>query len=116
MASGRHNNRFVAINTNPLYRKYLKETRGLPRVKQYSTPEFSHPTVNQIKNLTVLRHTWKLGDRYYKLAHEHYGNSEMWWVIALFNQKPTEAFVKAGDVIFIPQPIELVVQYFMTSR
>ena len=116
MASGRYDNRFVAVNKNPLYQKYLKDSRGLPQIQQYSTPQFNHPSVAQIRGMRVISHTWKLGDRYYKLAHEHYGDSEMWWVIALFNKKPTEAHVKAGDTIYIPGPIEIVVQQFMSNK
>ena len=67
-------------------------------------------------NLTSTSHTWKLGDRYYKLAYEHYGDPEVWWVIAMYNKKPTEAFVNVGDRIYIPKPIDIVIQHFMTSE
>ena len=49
-----------------------------------------------------------MGDRYFKLAYEYYGDSKLWWVIAWYNQKPSEADVKNGDTIFIPLPLDKV--------
>ncbi len=116
MSSGRYDDRKVGLNNSSLYRKFLEDSRGVSRVQQYVTGEFGYPSIAAIKNLVTIPHIWKLGDRYYKLAHKHYGNSEMWWVIALFNKRPTEAHVSAGDVIHIPKPIEVVVEHFMTYR
>jgi len=36
----------------------------------------------------------------------------MWWVIAWYNQKPTEAHFNVGDVVYIPTPLANVLQYF----
>ena len=115
MSSGRYDDRSVAENTNPLYKKYLKDSRGLKKIQQYFSPEFRYPNAAELYDLHTTSHIWKLGDRYYKLAHKHYGDPQMWWVIALYNQRPTEAHVSVGDVVFIPKPIEIVVQYFMTD-
>lgn len=115
MTSGRYDDRILATNRNPLYKKYLKDSRGLARIRQYGTPEFSYPSLDNLDHLQITKHTWVLGDRYYKLAYEHYGSSEMWWVIALYNMKPTEAHVKAGDVVYIPKPLEIILQHFMEA-
>ena len=56
-------------------------------------------------------HIWKEGDRFFKLAHQYYGDSTMWWVIAWFNRTPTEAHVSLGDTIYIPRPLDLVLDY-----
>jgi nucleoid-associated protein YgaU len=53
-----------------------------------------------------------LGDRYWKLASRYYGDPKLWWAIAWYNQRPTEAHLKAGTKIFIPQPIDKVLSYF----
>ncbi len=45
---------------------------------------------------------WRLGDRYWKLASENYGNAKYWWVIAWFNKKPTEQHVKLGETVLVP--------------
>ena len=67
-----------------------------------------YPTVTQISSLTRVKHIWRVGDRYYKLAIDNYGSAEYWWVIAFFNQKPTEADLKVGDVVEIPLPLERI--------
>ena len=49
---------------------------------------------------------YKLGKtRMDKLSQQYYGNSEYWWVIGLFNGKPTDAHMEMGDIIKIPFPI-----------
>ncbi len=60
------------------------------------------------KKFETISHIWGVGDRYFKLANRYYGDPELWWVIAFFNQKPTEFDIKAGDIIFIPTPLETV--------
>jgi len=67
---------------------------------------------NQILTLNLTSHIWKMGDRYYKLAHAYYNDPELWWVIARFNEKPTEAHLELGDVITIPLPIEKVLSFW----
>lgn len=56
--------------------------------------------------------TWKSGDKFYKLALRYYGNMEDWWVIALFNNKPTDFHVKVGDRILVPYPPEAVKELY----
>ena len=34
-----------------------------------------------------LEHTWKNGDKLYKLANKYYGTYDLWWVLALVNKK-----------------------------
>jgi nucleoid-associated protein YgaU len=45
------------------------------------------------------------------LAHKHYGDANLWWIIAWYNKKPTEAHVKMGDIITIPLPLDKVIRY-----
>jgi len=63
--------------------------------------------------LREVDHVWKLGDRFYKLAHKYYSNAEMWWVIAWYNQTPTESHVSPGQLIQIPLPLDKVEPMFM---
>jgi len=109
MAS-RYETRRIAENTDPLY-KELFDVRGVKSIVQYRTPELSHPTAEQIAELQVVGHIWTLGDRYWKLAFDNYGDVELWWVIAWYNQAPTEAHLNLGDVIQIPFPLERVLGY-----
>jgi len=104
----RYKNKVVVRNSEELYEEHLKK-RNRKFIRQYMTPNMYHPDVYDYAKLEIVTHTWKRGDRYFKLAHEYYGNSKFWWVIAWFNQKPTEASVELGDVLEIPLPLERAV-------
>ena len=106
----RYANRRILINNEDLYAKSL-ERRHLRKMQQYNTAHLNYPTINEIKNLTRVQHIWRTGDRYYKLAVEYYGTTEHWWIIAFYNQRPTEADVKVGDIIYIPLPLERIIQH-----
>ena len=43
------------------------------------------------------------GDKLYKLAHRYYGSSGFFWIIAMFNNKPTDAHYNYGDIVLIPE-------------
>ena len=95
------------INREEMYKDSL-EKRGVKHIIQFKTFNMRHPTASQLSRITQVSHTWALGDRYYKLAHKHYGDSRWWWIIAWFNQKPTESHVELGQVVNIPFPLERV--------
>ncbi len=106
----RYKNQEVFINDKGAYRRYLKK-RGMEHIKQFDTPAFKHPSVRDMQNFDTINHIWGTGDRYFKLAERYYNDPTMWWVIALYNQKPTEFHLKLGDVLFIPVPLESVLFY-----
>jgi len=99
------------INRNPMYHPLMRK-KGVNLILQYSTPTWRELTVEQISSLTLLPHFWGTGDAFYKLAAENYGDPELWWVIAWFNQKPADFLVKVGDRIDIPVPLEKVLAYY----
>ena len=102
----RYRNQRIFVNDTITYKKYLKN-RGLKFIKQYNTPKIRYPTDEQARgSFTVVNRIWGMGDRYFKLADEYYGDPTMWWVIGFYNQKPTEFHVKLGDVIYIPMPLD----------
>lgn len=104
----RYKNQRVFINDTDAYKRYLKD-RGLKHIKQYSTPKMFYPSDTiSMANFSTLKHIWGTGDRYYKLADEYYQDPTMWWVIAFYNQKPTEFHIKLGDIIFIPTPLDSI--------
>jgi len=106
----RYSIRSVFTNTSETYKEVL-EKRDLNKIEQYSTPRLKHINPAQIRKLSRIPHVWKIGDRFYKLAHEHYGDSKYWWAIAWYNKRPTESHVLLGDIIFIPQPLEMMLRY-----
>ena len=107
----RYDRRRVLTNTNQLYEKTLEE-RNVNSIRHYSTPEMSFPSVGENKSLTKVRHIWKTGDRYFKLAIEYYNSAQYWWVIAMFNQKPTEADLNVGDLVYVPLPLQDILRYY----
>ena len=110
MAFSRYGNIRILRNSLEEFEGIFEE-RDVKHIDQFPTPTLRHPTQRNINSLTRIGHTWKLGDRYYKLAHEHYGDANMWWVIAWYNKRPTEAHVKVGDTIIIPLPLDKIIRY-----
>jgi len=110
----RFTKRKTIINNNDLY-DAMAEERDVKYFRQYETPNFRYPTAAEMRELTIQKHTWKAGDKYYKLAHEHYGDSSLWWVIAWFNKAPTESHVKIGSTVSIPKPIQRVLKYLRNN-
>ena len=95
----------VVLNDLEEHQEFL-EARGKKFILQHRSREFIEPTGPAARLLHQQPHMWKMSDRYWKLADAYYGDSRYWWVIAQYNQKPTEAFVSAGMVIYIPTPLE----------
>ncbi len=111
MSNNRYDNRVTKDNFHKLYDEVF-ENRGVSGITQYTTPVLRYPTVAEIQTLTTVTHTWKYGDKYYKVADKYYGDSKLWWVIAWYNKSPTEAHNKLGDLLYIPFPLEKVYEYF----
>ena len=104
----RYNGKSTITNSDKLYEEALKK-RGLKKIVQFGTQTLPYPTASQISRMQLVQHVWATGDRFYKLASKHYGDPTLWWVIAWFNQTPTESHVKQGDVIQIALNIEELV-------
>jgi|TARA_Y100000034_G_scaffold89415_1_gene107579 nucleoid-associated protein YgaU len=109
--TSRFDGRRIGINTTDRYRRILAR-KGINNLEQYFTADLQHPTVEEIKDLSLMSHIWKEGDRFFKLAHQYYGDATMWWVIAWFNRTPTESHVGLNDTIYIPQPLDLILDYY----
>ena len=101
----------ILTDKNQLYENML-EDRNVNSIRYYATPQIDYPSVDEIKDLTRVRHIWKTGDRFFKLSIQYYSSAQYWWVIALFNQKPTEADLNVGDLIYIPLPLQDVLRYY----
>jgi len=90
------------------YKKVYKEKFDSNR-KQYlrklQTINIDYPTFGDLLDIDYENYVWTLGDRYYKLSANFYGDPNYWWVIAWFNKKPTESHLKIGDVIRIPKSL-----------
>lgn len=105
MAYSRFDKRSKFKNMDEMFKEHFKK-RDVNHIVQYTSPVFNHVDANTDYKFTEDVHIWKANDRLYKLAHEHYGDSALWWVIAWYNKKPTEAHFEIGETIYIPKPLE----------
>jgi len=108
--SERYERSEIFSNNNFLYDKSLQD-RNIKVIKQYGTQELSYPDLEQISELTLSQYVWKQHDKFWRLSDKYYGDPKYWWVISFYNKKPTEAELKAGDVIIIPQPLDKILFY-----
>lgn len=53
-------------------------------------------------SISYRKHVWSKGDNLFRLSNKYYGGKENWWIIAAFNQKPTDAHFNFGDVVLVP--------------
>lgn len=93
------------INDIDFYRE-LRERRGVKQIEHFTTPRLRQPSVSDRIRLRTSTHIWKYGDRFYNLAHQYYGDTRYWWVIAWYNGIPTEAEANTGDVLEIPLDLQ----------
>jgi len=98
-------NRKKAINRNKQYKEILEE-RGVEKIEQFRTP-----TLKEIPSeVASFEYVWKYGDKFWQLSHLFYGNKKYWYIIAQFNNKPTESHINIGDTIKIPYDVQDVLQ------
>jgi hypothetical protein len=95
----------ILYNSSEYY-SFLRTKRDLKGVRQYETPVMRQPSVNDRIGVPSTTYIWKYGDRFYKLAHTHYGDPTYWWIIAWYNGFATEVDIKNGDLISIPLSLE----------
>lgn len=106
----RNSNRTIYRNSEDSMSKQFKN-RGRTSIAQYTSPNYNELTVDQIVTLDVADHTWRGNDSLTALAHKHYGDITLWWVIAYFNEIGSEYDLDQGDIIGIPGPINRVLNY-----
>jgi hypothetical protein len=99
----KYTKRKIVINNADEY-SHLLERRGIDAIEQYGSFFFANDILE--KEYTVVAHTWKKGDRLFKLSYLYYDTIKYWWIIALWNSKPTDAHYEYGDEVLIPFPPE----------
>ena len=67
-------------------------------------------------NFTYVEKVIGQGDKMYKFAHDVYGDADYWWIIAWFNNKPTDAHCKIGEVLYIPLPLNRAISVATRER
>lgn len=110
--ANRYRTRQVLLNNNEIYKEVFRN-RNVKYINQYDTPYYKFPKGMDFNKFTINSYTWTIGDSYYKLANRFYNDPTAWWVIAKFNNKPTESHVAIGETIYIPTPLPIVLNYLM---
>lgn len=106
----RYDRRPIAINEEELYKRHFEE-RDIKRIEQYITPRLIYPTDEQAEIISFITHIWSGGDKYYLIAQRYYNDPKLWWIIAQFNQAPTEQHLTEGQAIKIPYPLSSAYAY-----
>tara|TARA_R110000824_G_scaffold3130_1_gene14465 strand:- start:7516 stop:7872 length:357 start_codon:yes stop_codon:yes gene_type:complete len=112
MAMSRYDGREFMINDDAGYQKVFFDDRDIKQIMQYKTARFSFPTDEEMGGISFYTKAWAATDKLYNLAAQTYGDPQLWWVIAWFNQKPTEAHFRTGDIIYVPLNAEQIVTFF----
>ena len=84
----------------------LLSTRGDKQATYHTIPSMGIIKESDYDSLSIKYHTWKQGDKLYKLADTYYGDSSLWWLIGWFNKKPTDNLFNLGDTVEIPLPVQ----------
>lgn len=103
----RNNARTTFFNNSLEYSSLFKK-RKVQGIVQYGTPTVENIPEDAYEYLSFVEHVWKTGDRLSKLADKFYNEVNYWWIIGLFNEKPTDFHFKPGDVVLIPLPLTKV--------
>lgn len=111
---GRYTNRQIIENASPGYQDPLQR-RGLTSIKQYGRVRMPAPSPDERRALSQYMHPYATGDKLYKIAHKHYGDAGYWWILAWWNQKPTDFHCSIGDTIYVPLPLKEVL-YLVNRR
>ena len=88
----------------------LFENRGVQSIEQHITPKFKNPTQEELNRIDFEFHYWTTGERFFKLAQRYYNDHRYWYIIARFNNKPSEAQVEEGEQIKIPTNLHIAVE------
>jgi len=99
------------LNNEDQYYNLFKE-RQINFVEQYPTAVIRSPSIDFKLTINKVPHVWSSGDKYFSLAEKYYDNMRYWYLIAWYNQKPTEQHNSIGDIIYIPLPISKVLSYY----
>tara|TARA_R110000744_G_scaffold30037_3_gene71287 strand:+ start:184 stop:522 length:339 start_codon:yes stop_codon:yes gene_type:complete len=89
------------------------EDRGVKHINQYMTSKFKALLPGQEASLRVTKVMWQPGDRLERLASRAYGDGSYWWIIARYNNKPTDAHYAVGDEVLIPGPFSLIRSFYI---
>jgi hypothetical protein len=114
--TSRNTYRFTEI-IDKFHRNTVHDRRFIETTKILSRMPSGDPTEEELRqNLTSIQRIYSTGDKLYKFAYEYYGNVDYWWIIAWYNNKPTDAHFKIGDIVYIPKELDVALRIATRER
>jgi hypothetical protein len=112
MAYSRNSRRPIFLNNNQEYRDSFFRQRDIKETFQYEVSRIAFPTPQFINSLTNVTLVWGATDTLYNISQQYYGSPQYWWVVAWYNQRASEPEFEAGDIYYVPLPLEDVLGFF----
>jgi hypothetical protein len=112
---GRYDGRIIGRNEELSYSDVL-QSKDLKFIDHYLTATLTPVEFETGLSFTRLQHIWTQGDKLWKLSEKYYGDPTYWWLIAWYNQRPTESHFLLGDTVIIPTPFERVLAAYNKAR
>lgn len=109
--TSRYTNTRTFRNNLPIYEEVL-EDRGVKFINQYRSAQFKRLSSVQKSSISEKEYSWQVGDRLEKISSREYNSPQYWWIIARYNNKPTDAHFERGDIVKIPHPLSLILSYY----
>ena len=111
MALTRYANIEEVDNDDLDYKKVFKSRFGLSeKIAQLRKANLKYPKPEEFNKTVFKFEVWGVGSRLHKLAEQFYNDPRYWWVIAWYNEKPTDSDYSVGDVVRIPVPLETALE------
>lgn len=109
MAFSRYKNTGTVFNDTEEHAETIGR-RGLGFLRHHRSMKLKEITPEDSQRLVHKYHVWKQSDRFWKLSNKYYGDPGYWWVIARYNEQPTESHLDNGDTIVIPFPLQVTLR------
>lgn len=105
------------INVDKKLRENLHDRRIVEVAEILSKMPPNDASEEELRNdLTHIQRVFTMGDKMYKFAYEYYGDVDYWWIIAWYNNKPTDAHFNIGDVVYIPRELDVAIRIATRER
>ena len=98
-----------ATNRDEMYKEVF-DKKGVHSITQFRSKRFKQIEEGVKQRIDFNEYVWKYGDTFQLLASRYYSDAKLWWIIASFNNKPTEAHLNIGDTIKIPTSVSEALQ------
>ena len=109
MSRGKEYRSRIMLKSSGKYAKIL-ENRNAENVILESTAVLGSPkNIRDDEGVYENREVWRANSKLWSLAEAHYNDGRFYWVIGLYNDKPTDAHWAPGDTVYIPQPLHYVI-------